>query len=146
LTSGAYADGTTIPAVHTCAGANTSPPLTWSAGPAGTKSYTLIFTDKTNKLVHWALWDVPLEPTSLPAALAAGMPAGSHGASIAGNGGYGGPCPSGSLHTYQFDLYAVDVDKLPINANSMQAAVVTSAMAHKLAVASLSGTSNAKRP
>jgi phosphatidylethanolamine-binding protein (PEBP) family uncharacterized protein len=74
------------------------------------------------------------------------MPTGSHGASIGANGGYGGPCPGGNLHTYQFDLYAVDVDTLPINANSMQPAVVTSVMGHKLAVASLSGTSNAKRP
>jgi Raf kinase inhibitor-like YbhB/YbcL family protein len=146
LTSSAYTEGMTIPAVHTCAGADTSPPLAWTAGPAGTKSYTLIFTDKTNMLVHWALWDIPVATTSLPAVLAAGMPAGSHGASIAGNGGYGGPCPSGALHTYQFDLYAVDVATLPINANSMQPAVVTSVMGHKVAVASLSGTSNAKKP
>jgi Raf kinase inhibitor-like YbhB/YbcL family protein len=147
LTSSAYTEGMTIPAVHTCAGANTSPPLAWTPGPAGTKSYTLIFTDKTNMLVHWALWDIPVATTSLPAALAAGMPAGSHGASIGNNGGaYAGPCPSGQLHTYQFDLYAVDVATLPINANSQQPAVVTSVMGHKLAVASLSGTSNAKRP
>jgi Raf kinase inhibitor-like YbhB/YbcL family protein len=131
--------------VHTCAGANTSPPLSWTAGPTGTKSYTLIFTDKSNMLVHWALWDIPVAITSLPAALPAGMPAGTHGASIGQGGAYAGPCPGGNTHTYQFDLYAVDVATLPIAANSQQPQVVTSVMGHKLAVASLSGTSNAKR-
>jgi Raf kinase inhibitor-like YbhB/YbcL family protein len=119
----------------------------WTPGPTGTKSYTLVLTDKTNMLVHWALWDIPVTPTSLPGGLTAGMPTGSHGASIGNNGGaYSGPCPNGNTHTYQFDLYAIDVANLPVATNATQAMVVTAAMSHKLAVASLSGTSNARRP
>jgi Raf kinase inhibitor-like YbhB/YbcL family protein len=143
LTSTSYTEGTTIPAVNTCAGANTSPPLAWTAGPAGTKSYTLIFTDKSNMLVHWALWDMPATTMSLPAALATGSPLASLGGaqqiSISGQK-YAGPCPGATEHTYQFDLYAVDVDKLPgLPANAKQPDVVTAVMAHKLKVASLSG-------
>jgi len=143
LTSTAYTEGMTIPAVHTCAGANTSPPLAWTPGPAGTKSYTLIFTDKSNMLVHWALWDIAPTNMSLPAALPAGSPLASLGGaqqvSISGKV-YAGPCPGANIHTYQFDLYAVDVDKLPgLTANSKQPDVVTAVKMHSLKIASLAG-------
>jgi Raf kinase inhibitor-like YbhB/YbcL family protein len=143
LTSSAYTEGMTIPAANTCAGANTSPPLSWTAGPSGTKSYTLIFTDKSNMLVHWALWDLPPTTMSLPASLPTGSPLTAYGGaqqvSISG-AKYAGPCPGGNVHTYQFDLYAVDVDKLPGLPNKpVQADVVKAVMMHKLGVASLSG-------
>ena len=87
ITSTAYTEGMTIPAVHTCAGANTSPALAWSGAPATTKSFALVFTDKDNGgaagFIHWVLWDIPPATMSLPAALAAGMPAGSKGYRLA---------------------------------------------------------------
>jgi Raf kinase inhibitor-like YbhB/YbcL family protein len=143
LTSTSYTEGMTIPAVNTCAGVNTSPPLAWTAGPAGTKSYTLIFTDRSNMLVHWALWDLPPTTMSLPAALPTGSPLAAYGGaqqvSISG-AKYAGPCPGSNPHTYQFDLYAVDVDKLPgLPAKPAQPDIVKAVMGHKLGVASLSG-------
>jgi Raf kinase inhibitor-like YbhB/YbcL family protein len=151
LTSMAYTEGMTIPPVHTCADANTSPQLGWSGAPATTKSFALVFTDKDNNggFIHWVLWDIPPTTISLMAALPAGMPAGTKGSSIAGaTGGYGGPCPNGNLHHYIFELYPLDVATLP-NAmtNGDRPALVTNIKGHQLvAPASLTGTSNAKRP
>ncbi|MEA2698812.1 MAG: hypothetical protein QOI66_3083, partial [Myxococcales bacterium] len=45
LRSPRFEDGTHIPRPHTCEGANTSPALTWSDAPAGTKSLALIVDD-----------------------------------------------------------------------------------------------------
>ena len=152
LTSTAYTEGMMIPAVHTCAGAGTSPALAWSGAPAATKSFALVFTDKDNGgaagFVHWVLWDIPPATMSLPAMLAAGMPAGSKGSSIGANGAYAGPCPSGNLHHYIFELYPLDVDTLPgVTTNTMRPALVTAIKMHQIvAPASLSGTSDARRP
>jgi phosphatidylethanolamine-binding protein (PEBP) family uncharacterized protein len=58
--------------------------------------------------------------------------------------GYFGPCPSGSTHTYVFEVYALDVATLPsVSATSMPADVRTQMMMHALAKGTLSGTSNA---
>ncbi len=43
--STAFSQDGTIPSVYTCDGKNVSPPLTWSKGPSGTKSYALISDD-----------------------------------------------------------------------------------------------------
>src|SRR5688500_16525468 len=40
LTSSAFADGEALPVKYSCGGDNVSPPLSWTAGPEGTKSYT----------------------------------------------------------------------------------------------------------
>jgi phosphatidylethanolamine-binding protein (PEBP) family uncharacterized protein len=61
-----------------------------------------------------------------------------------GSSGYFGPCPSGSTHTYVFEVYALDVATLPgVSITGMPEAVRTTMMAHDLASGTLSGTSNA---
>ena len=57
-------EGTAIPAKYACAGANVSLDLSWTPGPAGTKSYAVVLTDTSNTLIHWVIWD--LAGTSLP--------------------------------------------------------------------------------
>src|SRR4051794_7509451 len=51
LTSGAFEDGAKLPSLHTCDGdgskKNVSPPLSWTPGPEGTKSYAIVFIDNT---------------------------------------------------------------------------------------------------
>ena len=58
LTSPALSDGQAVPADYTCVGKNfpfsgmppvdhTSPELNWTAGPAGTQSYAIVFRDVT---------------------------------------------------------------------------------------------------
>ena len=71
LTSTAFTEGQTIPAENTCAGINTSPPLSWTAGPAATLSYAVVLTDLANMTIHWLIWDIPAAP---PHALMAALP------------------------------------------------------------------------
>lgn len=76
------------------------------------------------------------------AVLACGQPTAwaSDGVSLNGNG-YLGPCSGAVVQSYEFDLYAVDVDKLPaLTLNSKPADVMTAVMGHALNVASLRGT------
>jgi Raf kinase inhibitor-like YbhB/YbcL family protein len=146
LTSPAFTEGQTIPAANTCAGANTSPELDWTAGPAGTLSYAIIFTDKNNMLRHWAIWDIPATTTSLQANLPKmsmpAMPAGAKQVSFSGMG-YAGPCPGANEHTYEFAVYAVNVASLPGTSTtpSQMAAqnVETIVLPRQIAKATLSG-------
>ena len=150
LTSSALTEGAVFAAANTCAGVNTSPPLTWSAGPSGTMSYAVVLSDLNNVSAHWVIWDIPPDTRQLTESLPTGAtlttPAGAKQA--AGSGmGYLGPCPSGALHTYVFTLYAMDVAMLPgVTASSMTAALATAIKMHQLAAATLSATSDAKKP
>ena len=87
LTSLAFAEGGEIPARHTCEGEDLSPPLAWSASPAGTKSLALV-VDDTNApdpralrttWVHWVLYNLPPGAGSLPEGVGreAALPAGA---------------------------------------------------------------------
>ena len=147
LTSPAFAEGGGIPAAHTCNGANTSPQLVWTAGPAGTASYAVVFTDKSfNNLIHWVIYDIPASATGLPADVQkAYMPNNVTGAKQttsyqAATRGYLGPCPP-NLHTYEFVVYALDVATLPGAMMSTDRPTAKSIIEmHDLAMAKLSGT------
>ncbi len=115
LSSTAFHAGSEIPAVHTCEGADTSPPLAWSAVPAGTKSLALVVDDpdapdpKAPKRtwVHWVLYDIPPSATSIASATT--LPPGTReGTNDWNRTGYGGPCPPIGRHRYYFKLYALD--------------------------------------
>lgn len=133
-----------FPTANTCTGGSISPALAWTPGPAATKSYAIVLTDKGNNLRHWALWDMPPDTMSLPANLAKTrmltMPAGAKQVSI-NMGGYAGPCPpAGVTHTYEFALYAIDVATLPnVTTNSMPMAVETVVLAHQIGKTTLTG-------
>lgn len=146
LTSSAYAEGGAIPVANSCKGANESPPLAWSGAPGGTMSYALTFVDKSNNLVHAAMYDIPASASSLAAAIPnvanPPTPAGMKQVKAYDNTtfGYKGPCP-GTVHTYTFTLYAVDVAALPgVTTNSTRAQVITALAGHTLATATLTGT------
>jgi Raf kinase inhibitor-like YbhB/YbcL family protein len=156
VTSTAFNEGETIPAENTCAGVNTSPPLSWTAGPSGTLSYAVLLTDLANSVIHWVIWDIPAAPRTLPAALPNGAsltaPAGVAGAKQAhhvpffqaADNGYRGPCPSGALHNYQFEVHALDVATLPtVTTSSTPPDVKTQVTAHSLAHGDLTGMSTA---
>lgn len=120
LTSTAITEGGVIPVVHSCRGANTSPPLAWTGGPTA-PGYALVFTDITtpaNPFLHSIIWDIPGNATSLPEGIqkvymppvpaGAKQPLGYDGQTR----GYLGPCP-GSMHRYEYALVAVDTNPLP---------------------------------
>lgn len=130
LLSPTISEGGTIPGVHTCTAANTSPELTWVNPPANTASYALIMTDVDRGLIHWVIYDIPASATSLPADVdKVYAPADVTGAHQTENfsqmRGYVGPCPpQPEEHTYQLALYPLDVATLPgatMNTTSVQA-------------------------
>jgi Raf kinase inhibitor-like YbhB/YbcL family protein len=119
LTSSVFKEGEIIALKYRCRTENVSPPLSWTPGPPGTKSYavTMIHTPS----LHWAIYDIPADVTSLPEDVAKvaepPVPAGSKQVKPNVDGstwfGYSGPCPGGtSLQRYDYTVYALSVEKL----------------------------------
>ena len=119
LTSSAFGPGGSIPARHTCEGANVSPPLAWSGLPHGTRSLALIVDDPDAPdpaaprmtWVHWVLYNLPPTATGLPEGVAPNaLPAGTRpGINDFTTTVYGGPCPPIGRHRYFHKLYALDL-------------------------------------
>ncbi len=113
--SSVFSQGGMIPSKYTCDGANISPPLTWSEGPEGTKSYALICDDPDapgGTFVHWVMYDIPSNVTSLSEDLPRKetLDNGSvQGRNDFRRHGYGGPCPPGGTHRYYFKVYALKI-------------------------------------
>jgi len=79
---------------------------------------------------HWVVFNIPVTATGIPKNArnveANLLPAGSiQSRTDFGQSGYGGPCPpAGSKpHRYQFTVYALKVDKLPLDENAPAAMV-----------------------
>lgn len=148
LTSSAFLEGGIIPSDISCKGANTSPMLSWTGAPSGTKSFAVVLTDLTISMAHWVIYDIPASVTALPAAIEntaapANLPGAHQTVSIhAPVVGYYGPCPQNPpAHTYQFAVYALDVAPLPgVSAQSTRPDAVAAIQAHRLATATLTGT------
>lgn len=148
LTSPGFVEGSAVPTVNTCKGANTSPALAWTGAPSGTQSFAVVLTDQTISMAHWAIYDIPASATGLPAGIEntadpASVPGAHQIVSIhAPTVGYYGPCPPNPpAHTYQFAVYALDVAMLPgVSATSTRPETVAALQAHRLAGATLTGT------
>ena len=136
--TGAFTMGMTIPAKNKCPtamGDNKSPALSWTGGPADTKSFALVLYDTGFMMLHYALWDIPATVNELPEGLAAGYeltnPMGAHQAAAMCNNApaYCGPCSgTGAIvpaSTYEYRLYALKVDKLGLTASSTAAQAQT---------------------
>ena len=110
LTSEAFADGRPIPVRHTCDGDDVSPPLAWTAPPAGTVSLALCLDDPDAgryPFTHWLAWGL----SAAAGGLSEGDAAPAEGRNDFGAPGYRGPCPPpGKPHRYVFRLYALDAD------------------------------------
>ncbi len=120
LSSSAFLDGEAIPLEHECGGEviegpgeNTSPALSWTAGPEDTQSYALMMDDVDSGVVHWVVYDIPVSAFALPEDVADGYemadPEGAKQAELQGSGyhGYLGPCSEWSVNTYRFTLHAI---------------------------------------
>lgn len=118
LTSPAFAHNAMMPSQQTCEGRNISPPLAWTAPPAGTRSLALIVDDPdapdpdAPKMVwvHWVLYNLPPVAGSLAEGVAdADLPKGTLiGINDRKHVGWTGPCPPIGTHRYFHKLYALD--------------------------------------
>lgn len=115
LTSSAFRPDQPIPARYTCDGEDTSPPLTWTGVPAGTRSLALIIDDPDapdpkhprQVWVHWVVYNLPPDATGLVEGTA--QPPGTKvGRNDWQRADYGGPCPPIGRHRYFHKLYALD--------------------------------------
>ncbi len=130
-----------------CTGGNVSPALAWSGAPKGTKSFAISVYDPDaptgSGFWHWWVANLPLDTIGLPkgAGGGAGLPAGAVQAHNDFSAvGYGGPCPpKGALHHYQITVYALDTDKLDLDASASPAVFGFNVHAHTLAKATLTG-------
>jgi Raf kinase inhibitor-like YbhB/YbcL family protein len=111
-------DGERVFPASACAPIDESPPFAWTGAPAGTRSFALTFVDRDNGATKWVVWDLPPDVTMLPANLSktphpGELPSASQLGSL-NHTGYAGPgVPGPPMHTYEFVLWALDVDTLP---------------------------------
>lgn len=114
LTSTAFDEGGAIPTQHTGEGEDTSPELSWSGAPDGTRAYAVICHDPdaplvspggTYGFVHWVLYNIPGDTTGL----AEGRGDFTKGRNDFGNAAYGGPMPPNGhgKHRYYFWILAL---------------------------------------
>jgi Raf kinase inhibitor-like YbhB/YbcL family protein len=118
IRSTAFSDGGEIPSLHTCEGADTSPPLEFGGVPEGARSLALVVDDpdapdpKAPRMVfvHWVLYDIPSTTPGLKEGISPKeLPRGTRvGQNDYRRPGYGGPCPPVGRHRYFFKLYALD--------------------------------------
>jgi para-nitrobenzyl esterase len=117
VTTPGWADGADIPFEFTQYRTNTFPGLSWSAGPAATRSYVVIMQDtdfavRGAPVLHWVLYNVPASVRKLDAGMApTANPAGSaYGPNYQGNARpYLGPrTPPGPKHHYHLQVFALD--------------------------------------
>jgi len=146
IMSTAFLPNGTIPAEYTCEGENRAPPLAFVSPPPGTKSFALVVDDPDapdprapkRTWVHWVVYNLPPQTTSLPAG--GFLPAGARsGTNDWGRTGYGGPCPPIGRHRYVHKLYALDVE-LPNLGAPTKAELERAMTGHILSRAELVGT------
>lgn len=97
---------------------NQSPEFTWTGVPAEARTLALAFRDLGNSAVKWIIWDMPPSLTHIPSNIEpVAMPSEIPGSSQLGsldNQGYAGP--GMGARQYDFTLWALDTEKLPVTA------------------------------
>lgn len=151
LTSSAFANNASMPAVYTCDGEQKSPPLSIQGVPEGTVSLALLADDPdvpkelmpSGVFDHWVLYNIPPDTIAIPE----GGSVGTVGVNTKGNAVYAAPCPpkqyEPSEHRYIFTLYALST-KLDLPPGAKKAEVLAAINGHVLAEAQLIG--RYKRP
>lgn len=143
LLIGAFAEGGSIPKLHTGDGADLSPAIEWDGAPTETKGFALIVDDPdapAGTWTHWLIWDLDAARQNLAQGAKPG-PAEVEGINDFGRRGYGGPMPpkGHGPHRYFFKLFALDVPSLGLAASSRRAAVDRALEGHVLATAKYMG-------
>jgi len=117
-----------------CTGENTSPQLSWTNAPAGTKSFAITMYDPDaptgSGWWHWLAFDIPSDVNEIlrnAGNLESGLMPAEVIQSVTDYGayGYGGPCPpeNHGIHQYVITVYALKVDKLGLDKDTNPAVV-----------------------
>jgi Raf kinase inhibitor-like YbhB/YbcL family protein len=137
--SSSFIGGGLIPERHAKNGDNVSPPLTWTKGPQGTRSYAVIAEDigsnRDEPILHWMLYDLDGSVTQISSDMAKTASPGN-GASQAKNSGgsvgYSGPATGqDGSGIYHFQVFALNT-KLNIDPASADRDAVLAAMKGKV--------------
>jgi Raf kinase inhibitor-like YbhB/YbcL family protein len=149
ISSSAFKNGEKIPIQYVMPGAggkNISIPLTWKASPQGTKSFALSIVDPhpvAQNWVHWLVINIPAQVSSIEeGASQKKMPKGSVELQNSWrNVGYGGPEPPKGTgdHPYVVTLYALNVEKLDLGANTSLSAFKKAIEGKVIGSASMTG-------
>jgi Raf kinase inhibitor-like YbhB/YbcL family protein len=150
VTSDDVTDGAPLKEDQVAAAGNTSPQLSWTGAPEGTRSYVVTCFDPDaptpSGFWHWVLVDLPADCTSLPTG------AGAEDADLPGNAfmcrNDGGPHafmgaapPEGDqVHRYFFVVHAVGEETLGVDADASPAVVSFNLAFKTLGRAILHGT------
>lgn len=148
LTSNDITDGGVLPDAQVKAKGDTSPHLSWSGAPEGTKSYAVTCYDPDaptgSGFWHWTVANIPADVTELrTGASSAGLPAGAvEGRTDYGPAGFGGaaPPPGHGPHRYIFTVFAVDTDRLDVTPDNSGAVFGFNLHFHTLAKATITAT------
>lgn len=157
VTSDDIADGARFaPAQHSGAfgipgGQDTSPQLSWSGAPEGTKSYAVTMYDPDAPTMsgfwHWAVADIPASVTSLPTGAGddtgSGLPDGAYQLPNDARGArfIGAAPPAGhGEHRYFITVHALDVEHIEVPAEGTPAYLGFTIASHILARATLVAT------
>jgi Raf kinase inhibitor-like YbhB/YbcL family protein len=112
VTSRSFSSGAAIPIDFTCDGSNTTPDVTWSSPPEGTKSLVITLDDLEplgGNGARWVVVDVKPEARSIRAGEDVAAVGGRLGLNDVGEAGYHGPCPPRREgHHYALRVLALD--------------------------------------
>ena len=126
-----------------CDGGNVSPHLSWNNPPINAKSFAIICHDpdapKPNGWYHWLLVNIPINTREI-----------NQAGKIQGaletktdfeTTGFGGACPpiGHGIHHYNFTIYALDVEKLDVNADDNPVEVEKKVLEHAVAKSTITG-------
>jgi len=131
VTSDDVADGRPLKDDQVAEFGNTSPQLSWSGAPEGTKGFVVTCFDPDaptpSGFWHWVLVNLPASVTSLPTGAAAGDLPGEafHVRNDAGVAGFMGAAPPAGdqVHRYFFVVHAIDTETLDVTPDSSPAMV-----------------------
>jgi Raf kinase inhibitor-like YbhB/YbcL family protein len=118
-----------------CSGENIAPSLSWGEAPEGTKSLAITVYDPDaptgSGWWHWVVFNLPSDLKGLPSNFGSPENTSKLGANVVssrtdfGKPGFGGACPpvGDKSHRYIFTVWALKLDKLPLDENSPAAMV-----------------------